>query len=94
MGNHESRLRNKSSKDESGIAKLTPVENMSLAIEVANKLRHEILVGSIRQGDRILESEVSSRMKTSRGPVRDALIRLEPKDSLSESAIRVRLSQT
>lgn len=77
MGSHESGIANKSDKDETGTTRLTPVENKSLAMEVANKLRREILVGNIRQGDRILESDVSSRMGTSRGPVRDALIRLE-----------------
>jgi DNA-binding GntR family transcriptional regulator len=50
---------------------------MSLAKEVANKLRREILIGNFKPGDRILESEVSAMMKTSRGPVRDALVRLE-----------------
>ncbi len=49
----------------------------SLALEVAKKLRREILTGNIKPGERILEQEISEVMKTSRGPVRDALIRLE-----------------
>ncbi len=44
---------------------------------MAKKLRREILTGNIRPGERILEQEISAMMKTSRGPVRDALIRLE-----------------
>jgi len=58
-------------------ALLTPVARSSLALEVAKKLRREILTGNIRPGERILEQEISAIMKTSRGPVRDALIRLE-----------------
>jgi len=46
-------------------------------MEVAKKLRREILTGNIKPGERILEQEISAMMKTSRGPVRDALIRLE-----------------
>jgi DNA-binding GntR family transcriptional regulator len=60
-----------------GKALLTPVARSSLAHEVAKKLRREILTGNIKPGERILEQEISAMMKTSRGPVRDALIRLE-----------------
>jgi DNA-binding GntR family transcriptional regulator len=60
-----------------GTALLTPVARSSLAHEVAKKLRREILTGNIKPGERILEQEISAMMKTSRGPVRDALIRLE-----------------
>ncbi len=60
-----------------GTALLTPVARSSLAHEVAKKLRREILTGNIKPGERILEQEISEMMKTSRGPVRDALIRLE-----------------
>ena len=56
---------------------LTPIERSSLAIEVAKQLRKEILRGNIKPGERILEQEISAMMRTSRGPVRDALIRLE-----------------
>jgi DNA-binding GntR family transcriptional regulator len=56
---------------------LTPVQRSSLALEVAKKLRREILTGNIQPGERILEQEISQVMRTSRGPVRDALVRLE-----------------
>ena len=56
---------------------LTPIDRSSLSEEVAKKLRAEILTGSIQPGERILEQEISAKMQTSRGPVRDALIRLE-----------------
>ena len=64
-------------KPRSGTATLTPVARSSLALEVAKKLRREILTGNIKPGERILEQEISEVMRTSRGPVRDALIRLE-----------------
>ena len=64
-------------KTRSGTALLTPVARSSLAHEVAKKLRREILAGNIRPGEPILEQEISAVMQTSRGPVRDALIRLE-----------------
>ena len=64
-------------KPRSGTATLTPVARSSLALEVAKKLRREILTGNIKPGERVLEQEISEVMKTSRGPVRDALIRLE-----------------
>jgi DNA-binding GntR family transcriptional regulator len=56
---------------------LTPVARTSLADEVTKKLRAGILTGSIKPGERIREQEISEAMKTSRGPVRDALLRLE-----------------
>jgi DNA-binding GntR family transcriptional regulator len=46
-------------------------------MEVVKKLRREILIGNIKPGERILEQEISAKMRTSRGPVRDALIQLE-----------------
>jgi len=46
-------------------------------MEVVKKLRREILIGNIKPGERILEQEISTVMRTSRGPVRDALIQLE-----------------
>jgi DNA-binding GntR family transcriptional regulator len=53
------------------------VARSSLALEVARKLRREILIGNLKPGERILEHKVSALMRTSRGPVRDALLRLE-----------------
>lgn len=64
-------------KSRYGTGKLTPVPRSSLALEVAKKLRREILTGNIKPGEQILEQEISEVMQTSRGPVRDALIRLE-----------------
>jgi DNA-binding GntR family transcriptional regulator len=56
---------------------LTAIERSSLAVEVARKLRFEILTGNIKPGEKLLEHDLSNSMKTSRGPVRDALVQLE-----------------
>jgi len=56
---------------------LTAIERNSLAIEVAKRLQTEIISGRIKPGEKLLEQELSNMMKTSRGPVRDALIILE-----------------
>ncbi len=56
---------------------LTAIDRNSLAIEVAKKLQLEIISGRIKPGQKLLEQELSNMMKTSRGPVRDALIILE-----------------
>ncbi len=56
---------------------VAPVEKSLLAVEVARKLRREILCGNIKPSERILEREISLMVKTSRGPVRDALVQLE-----------------
>jgi len=56
---------------------VTPVERRYLANEVVRKLRTEILTGNITPGTRLLDQDISARMRTSRGPVRDALIQLE-----------------
>jgi DNA-binding GntR family transcriptional regulator len=56
---------------------LTPVDRSSLSSEVAKKIRIGIFNGSIQPGQKLLEQDLSSQMNTSRGPIRDAFIRLE-----------------
>jgi DNA-binding GntR family transcriptional regulator len=56
---------------------LSPVDKSSLSVEVANILRLGILGGTINPGQKLLEEELSRQMNTSRGPIRDAFIRLE-----------------
>jgi len=56
---------------------LTPAKRNSLTGQVTDKLRRAILAGRINPGQRIVEEEIASIMKTSRGPVRDALTALE-----------------
>ena len=53
------------------------VKRRSLADEVTDQLRDFILTGQLQPGDRLGEAEVSHRLRVSRGPVREALVRLE-----------------
>jgi DNA-binding GntR family transcriptional regulator len=53
------------------------VPRRSLADEATGRLRDLILAGRLLPGDRLGEAEVSSRLRVSRGPVREALVRLE-----------------
>ncbi len=56
---------------------LAPVDKSSLSVEVANNIRLGILSGRIQPGQKLLEQELSEQLNTSRGPIRDAFIRLE-----------------
>jgi DNA-binding GntR family transcriptional regulator len=53
------------------------VKRRSLADEVTDQLRDFILTGQLQPGDRLGEAEISQRLRVSRGPVREALVRLE-----------------
>jgi DNA-binding GntR family transcriptional regulator len=53
------------------------VKHRSLADDVTDQIRDMILAGRLQPGDRIGEAEISQRLRVSRGPVREALVRLE-----------------
>jgi DNA-binding GntR family transcriptional regulator len=53
------------------------VKRRSLADEVTDQVRDVILNGGLQPGDRAGEAEISQRLGVSRGPVREALVRLE-----------------
>jgi DNA-binding GntR family transcriptional regulator len=53
------------------------VKRRSLADEVTDQLRDMILAGRLQPGDRVGEADISQRLRVSRGPVREALVRLE-----------------
>ena len=55
---------------------LQPAER-SLRQQVAASLRDAILTGSLKPGERLVEEEISQGMRTSRGPLREALRQLE-----------------
>lgn len=57
--------------------RLTPIKWMSLSDLVTEKLRRAIINGTMKPGQRIVEEDVAETMQTSRGPVRDAISRLE-----------------
>jgi DNA-binding GntR family transcriptional regulator len=56
---------------------LGPARRRVLADEVNDKLRRAIVSGEIAPGERLREDELAARMSVSRGPVREALVRLE-----------------
>jgi DNA-binding GntR family transcriptional regulator len=58
-------------------AVLTLPENRSLAVDIAERLRAAILGGHFGPGQRLREEALASSMGVSRGPVREALVKLE-----------------
>jgi len=58
-------------------AVLSPPENRALAVDIAFRLRGAILAGHFGPGERLGEELLARSMGVSRGPVREALIRLE-----------------
>lgn len=56
---------------------LSPPPKRSLADDVAERMREAILSGQLAPGERLRETELSEMMGVSRGPVREALRRLE-----------------
>src|SRR5688500_12144863 len=56
---------------------LAPPENRALAVDVAARLRQAILAGHFGPGEQLREGPLARSMEISRGPVREALLRLE-----------------
>jgi DNA-binding GntR family transcriptional regulator len=56
---------------------LGPARRRVLTDEVTDDLRRAIVSGEIRAGERLPEDELAAQMKVSRGPIREALVRLE-----------------
>lgn len=63
-------------RDDLGAVLALP-ENRSLAVDVAERLRAAILGGHFGPGERLREEELARSMGVSRGPIREALVRLE-----------------
>lgn len=59
------------------VARWQSVTRRRLADEVTDQIRDVILTGGLQPGDRAGEAEISQRLRVSRGPVREALVRLE-----------------
>ena len=55
-----------------------PLPETSTSDLVADRLREAILDGSLRPGDRLVETELAERFDISRGPVREAIRLLAP----------------
>ena len=56
---------------------LTPTTKRSLSDAVTDRLREAILNGKFEAGERLREEMLSSSLRVSRGPVREALVNLE-----------------
>lgn len=53
-----------------------PLDRRSVADQIHDRLKAEILSGSIALGERVVESQIAQRYHTSRAPVREAVQRL------------------
>jgi DNA-binding GntR family transcriptional regulator len=56
---------------------LAPPENRALAVVIAARLRQAILAGHFGPGEQLREEPIARSMEVSRGPVREAFVRLE-----------------
>ncbi|MEA2513887.1 MAG: hypothetical protein QOJ59_3374, partial [Thermomicrobiales bacterium] len=63
-------------RDDLGAVLALP-ESRSLAVDIAERLRSAILDGHFGPGERLREEALARSMGVSRGPVREALARLE-----------------
>jgi len=53
------------------------LSKVSLGTTIANILRREIMLGILEEGEHLIETALSSRFQTSRGPIREAVSKLE-----------------
>lgn len=56
---------------------LRKLDHTNLSKKVLKALRHQILSGQLKPGERVLESEVAESLGISRAPLREALVELE-----------------
>jgi DNA-binding GntR family transcriptional regulator len=54
-----------------------PATTSSLAVELTNTLRDAIITGEMAQGSKLSETKLAQRLDVSRGPLREAIRRLE-----------------
>lgn len=54
-----------------------PAVKRVLADEIVDQLRDAIVTGALEPGQRLLEDELAGQMQVSRGPVREAFVKLE-----------------
>ncbi|ABD57050.1 GntR family transcriptional regulator [Jannaschia sp. CCS1] len=63
---------------------IAPIENVPLRVQVADRLRNEILSGRMRPGSGLVETALAEQMNVSRAPIREAIQILE-NDGLVET---------
>lgn len=59
---------------------------MLLQEKAANELRQAIILGTLKPGEKLSEPELAQRFKTSRSPVREALLQLEQEGFVARSS--------
>lgn len=67
-----------------GLADISPIENVPLRVQVANRLRVAILNGRLKPGTPLVETALAEQMNVSRAPIREAIQILE-NDGLVET---------
>ncbi|GAB3714937.1 GntR family transcriptional regulator [Nocardiopsis nanhaiensis] len=65
--------------------KVAPARRRGLADEVADRIREAVFDGTYPPGGQLRESELSRALEVSRGPVREALLRLEVEGLVSSA---------
>lgn len=60
----------------SGVRAVRPAKRTGLSDQVTDQLRDAILTGELAKGERLSEVELAYRLDVSRGPVREAMMRL------------------
>src|ERR1041385_3476192 len=65
--------------------RVAPARRRGLADEVADRIREAIFSGAYELGTQLREAELAAALEVSRGPVREALLRLE-REGLVRSA--------
>ena len=63
---------------------IAPIENMPLRVQVADRLRAEILSGRLRPGSSLVETALAEQLHVSRAPIR-AAIQILQNDGLVET---------
>lgn len=63
---------------------ISPIENVTLRVQVADQLRNAILSGRLRPGTNLVETALAEQMNVSRAPIREA-IQILQNDGLVET---------
>ena len=67
---------------------LHPPQRRVLTDDVADSIREAILAGRLAAGSRLIEDDLASSLKVSRGPIRQALFRLQQEGLVNHEAHR------
>ena len=55
---------------------LSEIRPLTLSGQVRDMLRDQIMAGKLSPGERLTETDLSQRLKVSRGPLREAILQL------------------